>query len=452
MKAKQTAKNVAKALVKKIAKKVAKAVVKFIFKMVKAFLTKLIAFLVSFLGVPGLVIGVCLFIVGGAVIVVISTFDFGWIGSDSPKTQAEIKEEYNILIEDSSELEQYKVPKELVTAIDGVRIIKEDLKPWEIKPEPIVDGLSPDITYKTYENTYKVKKVKEKECSVENSNSRTTSGCDGDTTTSYSETTKQVEKTKEVHTWNKDISYSYKESDVNDDYELVDTYRRNGEKVEVYEKQLTKWVSKGKDSTPNYSKFDTVLADLDFKDDDVSMLIAGLQQNSISFNGYTGEFSDAVSNAGGPSNVNLDDVEIPEISKGSFTRPAAGPITSHYGQRWGTTHHGIDIGKSGGATPIVAAADGNVYRSYFSSSYGESIYIRHHVNGQLYDTIYAHMVKGSRTVRAGENVKKGEVIGFMGSTGQSTGPHLHFEIHKGKWNYPHKTNSINPYTSGLIKW
>lgn len=125
---------------------------------------------------------------------------------------------------------------------------------------------------------------------------------------------------------------------------------------------------------------------------------------------------------------------------GGFIKPCAGKLTSGFG---GARHHmGIDIAQSG-KVAIKAAADGTVSRSYYSASYGECVMIVHNINGVTYETVYAHMRKGSRTVRVGQKVKQGQVIGYMGSTGDSTGQHLHFEIHKGRWNVQ-KTNAVNP--------
>lgn len=132
----------------------------------------------------------------------------------------------------------------------------------------------------------------------------------------------------------------------------------------------------------------------------------------------------------------------PPVSSGTFTRPAAGSITSGLGMRWGSYHAGIDIAQ-GGTNPVVAAADGVVIQSYRSSSYGEVVFISHNINGQIYTTVYAHMRSGSRTVGAGQTVRKGQKIGIMGSTGQSTGQHLHFELHRGAWNQS-KSNAIDP--------
>ena len=125
-------------------------------------------------------------------------------------------------------------------------------------------------------------------------------------------------------------------------------------------------------------------------------------------------------------------------------RPANGPITSGFGYRsfdGGEFHPAIDIGKRGAVVPVVAAADGYVFRSYYSSSYGNVIFITHMINGQVYTTVYAHL--DARLVGEGQTVRKGQVIGYMGNTGHSTGPHLHFELHRGQWN-PAKSNAVNP--------
>ncbi|WP_026692595.1 murein hydrolase activator EnvC family protein [Peribacillus kribbensis] len=130
----------------------------------------------------------------------------------------------------------------------------------------------------------------------------------------------------------------------------------------------------------------------------------------------------------------------PAVSSGSFTRPAAGYISSGFGARWGENHPGVDIAGSG-YVPIVAAADGVVSRSYLSSTYGNVVFISHSINGQVYTTVYAHM--SQRLATTGQVVAKGQQIGVMGSTGESTGQHLHFELHRGEWNYA-KSNAINP--------
>jgi peptidoglycan hydrolase CwlO-like protein len=131
----------------------------------------------------------------------------------------------------------------------------------------------------------------------------------------------------------------------------------------------------------------------------------------------------------------------PPSGNGMLMLPAQGYISDYFGTRGGN-HFGVDIAKSGNV-PIYAAADGTVFRSYRSSSYGEVIFITHFINGQQWTTVYAHMQEGSRRVFANGFVKRGQVIGYMGNTGDSTGQHLHFELHNGEWNDA-KSNAVNP--------
>lgn len=102
--------------------------------------------------------------------------------------------------------------------------------------------------------------------------------------------------------------------------------------------------------------------------------------------------------------------------------PASGPITSPYGMRWGGLHPGIDIGAGTGAQ-IKAAASGRVIVAGYSGGYGNLTVIDH---GNGIATAYAH--QSSLAAPAGQQVAQGQVIGYVGSTGFSTGPHLHFEV------------------------
>ncbi|MGE7876030.1 murein hydrolase activator EnvC family protein [Peribacillus muralis] len=131
---------------------------------------------------------------------------------------------------------------------------------------------------------------------------------------------------------------------------------------------------------------------------------------------------------------------VPAVSSGTFTRPSAGYVSSTMGERWNKQHAGIDIAASG-TVPVVAAADGIVSRSYFSSSYGNVVFVTHSISGQQWTTVYAHL--SSRQVSEGAVVAKGQQVGIMGNTGHSFGQHLHFELHKGAWNYS-KSNAVNP--------
>nr|WP_225649838.1 M23 family metallopeptidase [Mesobacillus subterraneus] len=134
-------------------------------------------------------------------------------------------------------------------------------------------------------------------------------------------------------------------------------------------------------------------------------------------------------------------VSAPPASGGMIQMPTNGRITSNVGARWGSFHAGLDVANKASNVPIVAAADGVVIRSYYSSSYGNVIFVAHSLNGQTWTTVYAHM--SDRRVGNNEVVTRGQRIGTMGNTGQSFGQHLHFELHKGSWNAS-KSNAVNP--------
>jgi murein DD-endopeptidase MepM/ murein hydrolase activator NlpD len=105
--------------------------------------------------------------------------------------------------------------------------------------------------------------------------------------------------------------------------------------------------------------------------------------------------------------------------------PARGTVTSEYGSRWGRLHAGIDISAPIG-TPIWAAKDGVVVFAGTQSGYGNVVIVDH---GGGLSTLYGHQ---SRLAASdGESVSQGEVIGYVGNTGRSTGPHLHFETRSG---------------------
>ncbi|MFK4998969.1 M23 family metallopeptidase [Bacillus sp. N9] len=117
---------------------------------------------------------------------------------------------------------------------------------------------------------------------------------------------------------------------------------------------------------------------------------------------------------------------IPSRGTGSLAWPAnGGYISSHMGHRWGKLHKGIDIARPSNYT--IKAADNGVVVSagWDNGGYGNKIVIDHQ-NGMR--TVYAHL--DSVGVSAGQTVEKGAAIGVMGSTGHSTGVHLHFEVYK----------------------
>jgi hypothetical protein len=111
-----------------------------------------------------------------------------------------------------------------------------------------------------------------------------------------------------------------------------------------------------------------------------------------------------------------------------FVVPTNGRLTTCFCQRWGTMHWGLDLAAPLG-TPIYAAADGVVLRAGPASGYGNAVYIQD-ADGNV--QIYGHM--RYYNVQAGDVVSAGDQIAKVGNQGQSTGPHLHFEIHVGGMN------------------
>lgn len=119
-------------------------------------------------------------------------------------------------------------------------------------------------------------------------------------------------------------------------------------------------------------------------------------------------------------------------STGRFMWPVTGPITSRFGYRVHPIHRrrimhtGLDISRRSG-TPIVAADGGQVFFAGWRGGYGNAVIINHGTQGSSsYATLYGHMSRIA--VGSGATVSKGQVIGYVGSTGFSTGAHLHFEV------------------------
>lgn len=106
----------------------------------------------------------------------------------------------------------------------------------------------------------------------------------------------------------------------------------------------------------------------------------------------------------------------------NLIRPISGTITSRFGRRSRGTHTGLDIATSSG-TPIKAASSGTVIYSGYKGSYGNLVIVAHTDSTQTY---YAHCSR--LYVSVGQTVSQGETIAAIGSTGNSTGPHLHLEI------------------------
>ncbi len=143
-------------------------------------------------------------------------------------------------------------------------------------------------------------------------------------------------------------------------------------------------------------------------------------------------------NSGGPfltipeadqkSLINQTDKYLKVMSTLPLGRPVAGPVTSSYGSRRDPVnkrkgyHSGVDFrGKYG--TDVLATADGKVIKAGRNGSFGLFVQVDH---GNGYSTCFAHLSK--YTVKKGERVRRGQTVGKIGSSGRSTGPHLHYEL------------------------
>ncbi|GAB2324328.1 peptidoglycan DD-metalloendopeptidase family protein [Alkalibacterium sp. m-11] len=140
--------------------------------------------------------------------------------------------------------------------------------------------------------------------------------------------------------------------------------------------------------------------------------------------------SSSSSSSSSNSSANSGSNNSAPASNSGWARPASGRITSPFGYRThpvtgqqGSFHAGVDIAGSG---PIRASRAGTVTQASFSGSYGYTVIIDH---GNGYSTLYAHM-QPNLNVAPGQSVSQGQQLGIMGTTGRSTGVHLHFEIRK----------------------
>ncbi len=129
------------------------------------------------------------------------------------------------------------------------------------------------------------------------------------------------------------------------------------------------------------------------------------------------------------------------IRKALLQTPIRGArISSGFGKRrhpiqgYTKMHRGVDFAAHTG-TPIMSAGDGKIKKLGYLGSYGNYILVAHN---SLYATAYAHLSRYSKGLRPGAKVKQGQVIGYVGTTGRSTGPHLHYEVH-------YKGSQVNPH-------
>ncbi|WP_214849543.1 M23 family metallopeptidase [Exiguobacterium sp. s138] len=136
----------------------------------------------------------------------------------------------------------------------------------------------------------------------------------------------------------------------------------------------------------------------------------------------------------------------PSTSVKPFLLPVTGYVSSPFGPRnnpltgKSERHTGLDLVNAKG-TPIKAAAGGIVLRAGSATGYGNVVMITHLIDGRVWTTVYGHL--DSVSVKAGQTVMPGDIVGKLGSTGWSTGPHLHFEIHRGEWAVG-QPNAVDP--------
>lgn len=163
-----------------------------------------------------------------------------------------------------------------------------------------------------------------------------------------------------------------------------------------------------------YAQRESIVSSLSEEERKIQNEIASYEEDNINLENY---FSNNSTSSGG------------QVSTSGFMRPTSGPITSPFGNRTHpitgqqqSFHKGVDIAPAAG-TPIVASKAGTVTTASYLSGYGNTVIIDH---GDGTSTLYAHA--SSFAVSNGQKVSQGQTIAYVGSTGNSTGPHLHFEV------------------------
>ena len=165
---------------------------------------------------------------------------------------------------------------------------------------------------------------------------------------------------------------------------------------------------------------------------DDQVILAGGGTSTVAGESYDAESKSAYAAESGISQIEATFTNDPN---GTVQWPFA--VGVHIGDQYGSTagrssaHHGQDFNPGNGA-PIQAIADGVVtFAEDGEGNLGVHMMITHQINGQTITSVYAHMSHGSMRFAVGDTVKVGQVIGNVGNTGYSTGPHLHFEIRLG---------------------
>ena len=221
--------------------------------------------------------------------------------------------------------------------------------------------------------------------------------------------------------------YRYYSINENDEEKL---YVANFTEAEDIINQLKEKNSKNMDNITISEKYETQMQDFTTVEDAVSNLYVQKPQVTVAKNKTTsvGSVNTATTIAGGKVSLGI-----------SLARPVSGIISSRFGARSSirsSAHTGLDIATSTG-TPVLAAASGTVTFSGRKGSYGNLLVITHSNGVQTY---YGHCSK--LYVSAGTTVTQGQTVAAVGSTGNSTGPHLHFEVLTRPY-YGYEVNPLN---------
>ncbi len=229
--------------------------------------------------------------------------------------------------------------------------------------------------------------------------------------------------TTEVITYPEEIPFNVVKQETDELYEgeaRIDTVGLNGIK-EVTARLLT---TDGGEETQDTCETEIVRETVIMEPIDEIILIGTAKKPEPVVKDEYGYYSGSAGSAGGSYSGYSAEYRgsIDVHADGNFVAPVSGTLTSPFGPRWGSVHTGVDIANSFG-TPVSAADDGTVIYAQMTPSYGNLVKIDH---GNGFVTYYAH--NSSFNVSPGDVVKQGDVVAFMGSTGDSTGNHCHFEI------------------------
>jgi murein DD-endopeptidase MepM/ murein hydrolase activator NlpD len=136
-----------------------------------------------------------------------------------------------------------------------------------------------------------------------------------------------------------------------------------------------------------------------------------------------------------PADLDRASYAVTTFSTVQWPVDPASPIGDRFGYRGSSFHHGTDF-ESGLGTPVAAIADGVVTEvGNPSGALGVHVVIRHSIDGVVFSSVYGHMELGSMHLSVGQAVVRGQLVGLVGDTGESTGPHFHFGIENAAGTY-----------------